>query len=127
MHHGKGNTVNILIEKKQTHQTCLFLARRPSSYVQMDPLVAFQVTFLGEAFATGQAAVRSLSCVNPSVGLEVAQLGEAAPTEGAAERPLTCVSLQVGLQVAGVGEALPTLAAAQEVPGASDGVGVRVG
>lgn len=88
----------------------------------MDPLVAFQVTFLGEAFAARRAAVRSLSGVDPPVGLEVAQLGEAAATERAAERPLACVSLQVGLQVAGVGEALPALATAQEVPGA----GVRV-
>lgn len=90
----------------------------------MNPLVAFQVTFLGEAFATSQAAVWPLSGVDPSVGLEVAKLGEAATAEGAAERPLARVSLQVGLQVAGVGEAFSALAAAQEVPGAS--VRVRV-
>lgn len=90
----------------------------------MDPLVALQVAFLGEAFAASQAAVGSLSGVDPPVGLEVAQLGEAAAAEGAAERPLPCVSLQVGLEVAGVGEALPALAAVQEVPGA--GVEVRV-
>lgn len=96
-----------------------FVTGCPSSYIQMDPLVTLQVTFLGEAFATSQAAVWSLSSVNPSVGFKVAQLGEAATTESAAERPLTCVSLQVSLQVAGVGKALPTLATAQEVPGAS--------
>lgn len=86
--------------------------------------MAFEVTFLGEAFATSQAAVGSLSSVDPPVGLKVAQLGEAASAEGAAERPLPRVSLQVGLQVAGVRETLPALAAAQEVPGA--GVEVRV-
>lgn len=93
----------------------------------MNPLVAFQITFLGEAFATSHAAIWPLPGVNPSVGLEVAQLGEAATTEGAAERPLTRVSLQVGLQVAGVREALSTLAAAQEVPGARVWMGQRVG
>lgn len=88
----------------------------------MNPLVAFQVTFLGKALAAGQAAVRSLSSVDPTVGLEVAELGEAATTERAAERALACVSLQVGLQVAGVGKALPALATSQEVPG----TGMRV-
>lgn len=87
-----------------------------STYIQVDPLVAFEITFLGEALATGQAAVRSLSSVDASVSFKVAELSETTATERTAERPLTCVSLQVGLQVTGVGEALPTLPTAQEVP-----------
>lgn len=89
--------------------------------------MALQVTFLGEAFATSQAAVRPLPGVNPPVGFEVAQLGETAVAEGAAEGPLARVRLQVSLQVAGVGEALSALAAAQEVPGARVGVCVGYG
>ena len=91
----------------------------------MNSLVTFQVTFLGEAFATSQAAVRSLSGVDSSVGFEVAQLSETATAEGAAKRPLTCVRLQVSLQVAGVGKTLSALATAQEVSGAS--LRVRMG
>lgn len=79
--------------------------------------MAFKVTFLCEAFATGQAAVRSLSGVDAPMRFEVAQLREAAAAERTAERPLARVSLQVSLQVARVGKALPTLAAAQQVPG----------
>lgn len=81
--------------------------------------MAFQVTLLSEAFATGRAAVRSLSSVDASVGFEVAQLSKAATAERTAERPLASVSLQVGLQVAGVRKALAALATTQEVPGAS--------
>lgn len=96
-----------------------------SLHVQMDPLVAFQIAFLGEAFTAGQAAVWSLSGVDAAVGFQVAQLSEAAAAERAAERPLARVSLQVGLQVAGVGKALAALSAAQKLPGAS--VKLRVG
>lgn len=89
--------------------------------------MALQVTFLGEAFAAGQAAVGPLPRVDAAVSFEVAEFGEAAAAQRAAEGPLAGVSLQVGLQVAGVGEALAALAAAQEVSGAGGGVGeVRV-
>lgn len=86
--------------------------------------MAFEIAFLGKAFATGQAAVWSLSSVDATVRFKVAQLGETPATERTAERPLTCVSLEVGLQVTGVGEALPTLPTAQEVP--RSGVRLRV-
>lgn len=89
--------------------------------------MAFQITFLSEAFATGQTAVRSLSGVNPSVGFEVAELGEAATAESTAERPLSRVSLQVSLQVARVWKALPALAAALELTGANQRVRTSVG
>lgn len=87
------------------------------SYIYVDPLVAFQVAFLCEAFTTGQTTVRPLSCMYAPVGFEVAQFSKTATAQRTAERPLTCVCLQVGLQVTGVREALATLATAQDVPG----------
>ena len=122
--HCKRSTV---ASQRNTQQLCICVTICPPSYVQVDPLVTFQVTFLGEAFATSQAAVRPLPGVDPAVGFEVAQLGEAATAERAAERPLTGVSLQMSLQVAGVWKALSALAAAQDVPGASVRVCVGYG
>lgn len=123
---------NILQQRAATvHGSQNLLTRRPlpfrpSSRLQVDPLVALQIAFLCEALAAGQAAVRPLAGVHPAVGLEVAQLGEAAAAQGAAERPLAGVGQQVGLQVAGVREEPSTLAAAQQVPGSNMGVRVLI-
>lgn len=104
-------TVNV-VEKKNPFAACF--TRCPPSNILMNPLVAFQVAFLGEAFATRQAAVGPLSGVDPPVGFQVAQFGKGTSTEGAAEGTLARVGLQVSLQGAGVGETLATLATAQE-------------
>lgn len=113
-----GQSVEEILDTQQATDDSLLkndgFAGRPPSNIHMNPLVALQVTFLGEAFATRQAAVGPLSRVDPSVGLQVAQFSEGTSTEGAAEGPLASVSLQVSLQGAGVGEALATLATAQE-------------
>lgn len=119
--------ITSLVTVEQTHCLPNRERLRLTSYVQMDPLVPFQVTFLGEAFATGRAAVRPLSGVDSAVSFEVTQLGEAATAERAAERPLPGVSLQMSFQVAGVWKALSTLTAAQEMPGASVRAGVERG
>lgn len=99
-----------IFKRKNPFETCFTSC--PPSNILMNPLVAFQVAFLGEAFATRQAAVGPLSGVDPPVGFQVAQFGKGTSTEGAAERTLARVSLQVSLQGAGVGETLATLATA---------------
>lgn len=83
----------------------LAAVRTPELFaVRVDCHVDLQGSWLGEAFATVDAAVAFLSGVNALVAFQVAGVGEALAAQRADERLLACVDPHVGLQVLQAGQ-----------------------